>query len=65
MSLAGSQITPLDKKKKQELVETAAQQLGKFGASKEQAQELVEMIVKEIKSQAKKHPRSDKKLLKK
>lgn len=65
MSLAGSQITPLSKKKKQELVETATQQLGKFGASKEQAQELVEMIVKEINSQAKKHPGNGKKSLKK
>jgi DNA-binding transcriptional regulator YhcF (GntR family) len=60
MSLAGSQIAPLNKKEKQELVATAVQQLGKFGASKEQAHELVEMIVKEINSQAKKHPGNDK-----
>lgn len=46
----GKTVTPVDGKKKEELTGLVEENLGKFGASREQARELVELIVTKIES---------------
>lgn len=47
-TLIGRTVTPVDGKKKEELTGLVEENLGKFGASREQARELVELIVTKV-----------------
>lgn len=47
-TLIGKTLAPVDAKKKEDLTEIVEESIGKFGASHEQARELVELIVGRI-----------------
>jgi hypothetical protein len=48
--LAGSEVRKLDEAKKGDLINTAAAQLAQFGASREQARNLVDTVIRTIES---------------